>query len=47
MVHGTQTFLFLLLPNTILVTPKYSNFLANTEEANRLVLRILSGMDQG
>lgn len=46
MVHGTQTGLFLLSPHTILVTPKHAHFLANIEGDDRLVLRILSGMDQ-
>lgn len=39
---------FLLLSlNTVLVTHKYTHFLANTEGASRLSLRVQSGMDQG
>lgn len=39
---------FLLLSlNTVLVTHKYTHFLANTEGASRLSLRVPSGMDQG
>jgi len=47
MVHGTQTVFFLLLTKTILVTPRYTDFLANKEGASRLVLRTMSGINQG